>query len=108
LRRLLQFTYGAIQMSVISEREYNRLSGRASSAKRWGHDNASELAAELVAAQLERHIAKVVADAPPLAADQIERITAILHARTAGRWFPGTGLVGRDRLHASGIYRGSG
>jgi hypothetical protein len=67
-------------MSVTSEREYNRLSGRASSAKRWGHANAAELAAELVAAQLERHIAKVVEDAPPLSPEQIERITAILHA----------------------------
>ena len=73
-------------MSEIT-REREVLAGRVGTARRWGRPNA-ELERDLTAVLLAEHVEKVVADAPPLTTEQIDRIIAILHSsvvRSAAR-----------------------
>ena len=68
-------------MSEIT-REREVLAGRVGTARRWGRPNA-ELERDLAAVLLAEHVEKVVGHAPPLTAEQIDRITAILHGSVA-------------------------
>ena len=74
----------AFREFAVSEitREREVLAGRVGTARRWGRPNA-ELERDLAAVLLAEHVEKVVGHAPPLTAEQIDRITAILHSSVA-------------------------
>lgn len=62
-----------------------RASGRYSQAKRNHHPNDPVIVAahrELITARLMSHVSEILTGAPPLTAEQVERISALL--RSAG------------------------
>ncbi len=61
------------------DREFHSLVARSNMATRWGNDNATELKLEVAEAKITRAIEKAVATAPPLRAEQVDRLSAILH-----------------------------
>ena len=69
-------------MSEIT-REREVLAGRLGTAKRWGHADAEELRRDLAGVLIAEYVEKMVADAPPLTPEQIDRISAILHSSVA-------------------------
>ncbi|MGH9287100.1 MAG: hypothetical protein ACRD0V_02180 [Acidimicrobiales bacterium] len=54
------------------------LAARAGGSASYGHDVSDDLRRELLEARISAHVEKLVADAPPLTAEQVERISALL------------------------------
>ena len=67
---------------TMSEREFASINGKLAMALRFERPEAyvAELRRQVEEEQIMRAVAKAVSAAPPLTPDQIERITAILHA----------------------------
>jgi len=70
---------------TMSEREFSSLTGKLAMAVRYEHhaEEVAELRRQVEEEQVIRAVAKAVSTAPPLTAEQIDRITAILHAHSA-------------------------
>ena len=68
---------------TMSEREFSSLTGKLAMAVRYEHAEVAELRRRVEEEQVIRAVAKAVSTAPPLTAEQIDRITAILHAHSA-------------------------
>lgn len=59
------------------------LQGKSAAARRWGLSNRDELAREYAAARLADYIKRTVQQAPPLTAEQRDRLALLLRGDAA-------------------------